>query len=136
MMWDEVMTRVVAAIRDDSLLMETFEGNLRRGGAGEQQVPGIEWHLLGDTEGELWAPILIQFDLWTNTQEQATIGERRLRSMFHQDVPVMLDDIRLWMYYSDGQELATPERSGFNGRALRFRFTPLRRQYAFHNHVE
>lgn len=135
MMWDEVLERAFELIQNDSVLTEIFGPAMRMAGSGAQQVPGLEYHLIGDTEGELWAPMIVQFDVWSEDMTVVTRAERRLRVMFHKDLPSTLGGLTMWMQFTDGQVLASPERSGFNGRAIRFTLTPLRRQYALRESV-
>ena len=134
MMWDEVMARVRTMILDDLILSSIFGNAFRKSGPNDQLVPVIEWTLLGDTENELWTPMLVQFDCWTNVAADARLAERRLRSLFHRPTTIVLDGVTLFAEYADGTDLATPDRAGYTGRGLRFRFTPLRRQYALPAH--
>lgn len=130
MMWDHVMKKVVAKIIADPELSAIFGDSVRMAGVSDQKVPVLEYTLIGDAESELWEPIVIQFDLWTKTAVIGRTAERLMRSRFHKDLPQTIDGVRLWTTYSDGSMLATPDRSSFVGRALRFHFTPLREQYA------
>lgn len=131
MMWDRVMARVIVVIQTDLVLSTIFGDHVRMATAsGDQIVPGLEYTLVGNTEGELWEPIVIQFDLWTLTAADQRDAERRMRQLFHKDLPQTIDTVRLWTVYTDGTMLATPDRSTYLGRALRFQFTPLREQYA------
>lgn len=129
-MWDYVMQHVRQLIITDATLLEVFAGNYRKAGVGDLTTPLIEWTLIGDVETELWAPLIVQFDLWTKSADAARRGERRFRAMFHKDTSIVFDGYTMFSEYEGGTDLATPERSGFIGRALRFRFTPLRQQYA------
>lgn len=130
MMWDEVMARVKSVILADAVLIAIFGNGYRKAGVGALKVPVIEWNMLSDTETELWAPMLVQFDIWTTEAGHARHAERRLRSLFHQTTILQLDGLTMSGEYTDGTDLATPNRANFTGRGLRFRFTPLRRQYA------
>lgn len=130
MIWDEVMERVKTVIITDALLSEIFGDGYRKAGVSDLKVPVIEWNLLGDTENELWEPMLVQFDVWTNKAEDNRKAERRLRSLFHRPTQIRLDGIMLMSEFNDASDLATPSRSGYTGRGVRFRFTPLRQQYA------
>ena len=130
MMWDKVMERVRTMILTDATLILLVGDAFRKAGPNDLVVPLIEWTLLGDTENELWAPMLVQFDCWAKTADDARKIERRLRVMFHQPVMMTLGDIKIFSEYSDGADLATPNRANFTGRAIRFRFSPLRQQYA------
>lgn len=132
LMWERVMKRVLAVINADVVLQEIYDGHVRMMGSGTLQVPGLEWLLVSDVEEELWAPIIVQFDQWTPTASLVRASEFRLRALFHCELPIVLGgDMVMWSQYSDGSQLATPDRAGFVGRASRFQFTPLRRQYAF-----
>lgn len=136
MMWDEVMVRVIAMLMEDPIIVTLYGESIRRGGSSDIAVPLLEWHLIGDTENELWAPCIIQFDQWTKNQDDARRSEFRLRAILHSDLQLLLGgDFRVWSQYLDGSVLASPDRHGFVGRALRFQLTPMRRQYALREHV-
>lgn len=130
MMWPEVFERAVALVRSDAALVGIYGANVRMAGSGVQQVPGLEYTLIGDTETELWAPMTVQFDQWVKTPTELQQSERRLRALFNRQLPITLNGVQMWAQYEDGAVLAMPERSGFYGRASRFRLTPLRQQYA------
>lgn len=131
MMWNEVMARVSAEIMLDPVLLAIYGDTLIMSGTQPFQVPSLEWTLISDIEEELWAPVMIQFDLWHNDAAKNRQGEFRFRSLYHKDLPIVLNsDLMMWAQWSDGGMLSTPARSGIFGRALRFKFTPLRRQYA------
>jgi hypothetical protein len=91
--------------------------------------------LIGDTENELWAPCIIQWDIWTAKSDDARRAEFRLRSMLHSDLQILLGEFRMWSQYLEGSVLASPNRHGSDGRALRFQLTPMRRQYALREHA-
>jgi hypothetical protein len=136
MMWDEVMERVVAELKANPTIATLYAKDddvaIRMANpSGEQQVPGIEWTLLGDTEGELWEPILVQFDIWFTDSTVMIQTERILRGMFRRDLPVKIGGLTLLANYEDGSMLAVPDRSNFYGRGVRFRLAALRSQYAF-----
>lgn len=130
MMWDHVMETVKDLITAHPVLSTMFGENFRRSGPTDQLVPVIEWTLLGDTESELWAPMLVQFDCWTDTAEDVRRAERLLRGMFHQQTSIIFDTYTMLTEYADGADLAVPNRAGYAGRGVRFRMTPLRQQYA------
>jgi hypothetical protein len=134
MMWDEVMSRIATEIENDATMTRIFQGHFRHAGTSEMQIPGIEYTLLSDTETELWAPMLVQFDLWTAKAADCRAGERKLRGMFQQNRTIELDGVTMFSEYSDASDLMTPDRSGFVGRGVRFTFTPLRQQYALPAH--
>ena len=133
-MWDEVMERVRVLILADTALSAVIGQAYRKAGSGDLQIPGMEWNLLSDVLTELWAPMLVQFDIWTTTAANNRRAERRLRSLLHRPLPLQLDDVLMFTVFVDGNDLATPNRANFVGRGVRFRFTPLRQQYALPAH--
>lgn len=131
MMWDLVMERIRTEILADPILIGIYGSAYRAAGTGEQIVPSLEWTLIGDTETELWAPMIVQFDQWTKTANQNRQSELRLRGLYHCNIPRRINnDLTMWSEYTDGSILPIPDRSGIYGRAIRFRFAPLRAQYA------
>lgn len=132
MMWDYIIEQVVALLRLDPVMQDIYGENIRMAATGEQQVPGLQISLLGDVEQELWTPILIQFDQFIPVSDSTNLkrSEHRLRGLFQQDLPTILGEVQAWMRYEDGTTLSVPDRSGILGRAVRFRLTPLRLQYA------
>lgn len=133
MMWVEIMTRVVNEIEAHPVLGPTYSGRVRKASpGGEQQVPGIEWSLIGDTEGELWEPIIVQIDVWYTESDTMIESERIIRSMLPRDLPFKLGgDLTVIASFEGGVDLAVPDRANFYGRGLRFRIAALRNQYAF-----
>lgn len=129
-MWDLVMEAVKTLITADATLSGIFGENYRQAGVSDITIPVIEWTLLGDTESELWAPMLVQFDCWTERAVSGRQAERRLRSLFHHDTSIVFDGYTMFAEYAGGTDLAKPNRSAFSGRAVRFQLTPLRQQYA------
>lgn len=135
MMWHEVMERIIAIVRADDSLAMIYGGQLRQANAiGDFAVPGLEWTLIGDSETEIWEPVVVQFDQWVRKEDDLVRSERRLRGLFHKDLQFEVDNLLLWGQYLDGTSLPAPARSGVIGRALRFRFTPYRQQYGLPVH--
>lgn len=131
MIWDQVMARVAGEVTTDAVLLALYGDTLIMAGTQQFQVPSIEWSLISDTEQELWAPMIIQFDIWAKEAEVNRRGEFRLRALYHKDLPVVLSgDLMMWTQFADATTLPVPDRAGIFGRSLRFRMTPLRRQYA------
>lgn len=132
MMWDHVIRRVLAAIADDSELSAIYGARVRAAAVGDfdPSVATLEYTLIGDTEGELWSPVILQLDQWAPKFDVVTRSERRLRGLFHRDLPVDFDGLAMWCQYQDGSTLAAPNRDGVSGRGIRFRFTPIRERYA------
>lgn len=131
MMWDQVIIRVAALVQADSVLLGIYGSadHMRMAGTGDLLRPSLEWTFIGDTESELWSPCTFQFDQWCESMSALIASERRLRALFHTSLPIELDGLRMWAEYLDGQVLATPDRNDVDGRAVRFRFTPIRSKY-------
>ena len=91
--------------------------------------------LVADGENEQWAPCTLQWNLWTADLASNVAAERALRRLFTADLPVNLGTVyTVSSEYVDGDVLATPDRDGYFGRAVRFRHTPLREQYVAAGH--
>jgi len=129
MRWDHVMQVCREEILADQTLQAIFDDAVRMGGTGDHRVPLIELWLIGDSETELWAACTIQFDFFTKTDDDMVATERRLRQLFHLDIPRPIGGIGMFGEYQDGEVLASPSRDHYFGRAIRFRMTPLRQQY-------
>lgn len=133
MMWDRVIEAIRAAILADPVLSQIFGDAVRMATTSAEPfnppAPLLEYTVLTDTEVEQWAPCLIQFDVWSPDVERMLAGERALRRLFTPTMPTSYGEVYMWSEYIDGAVLATPDRNGFNGRGLRFRFSPLREQY-------
>lgn len=132
MMWDHVIRRLLASITEDQILSGIYGDRVRWAAVGnfDSKTPTLEYTLIGDAESELWNPIIIQFDQWAPKMDVVAASERRLRALFHRDLPIVIDGLAMWSQYQDGVTLAAPNRDGFSGRGIRFRFTPIREQYA------
>ena len=131
MMWDRVIARVKAICEADPVLLSVYGADrMRYAGVSEWAVPSLEWRLIADAEGELWAPCVIQFDQWVPDSALLIQSERRLRALFHVELPVDLAGLTCWSQFTDAEFLSSPDRSGYIGRAVRFEITPLRDRYA------
>lgn len=133
MMWDRVVVSILETLTNDSTIGELFADRIRWTGSGETPSPKaslLEYMLIADTERETDAPCVIQFDVWAPSMDTTVAGERRLRQLFNRQLPTDYGDGPMWAQYIDGTVLASPDRDGFSGRAVRFRFTPLRERYA------
>ena len=129
MKWHQVVKVAIDEILADPILAGIYGENVRKMGTGSQLVPGLEWMVIGDAEDELWNPITIQWDQWCHTWEDAVASEQQLRRLFHQDLPISLGGVGMWVQYADRAELSDANRDNFAGVALRFRYTPLRSKY-------
>lgn len=133
MMWDRVIEAARAAIQADPNLSQIFGEAVRMAAASatpfNPKTPVLEYSLIGNTETEIWEPSIIQFDIWTPDVDRMIAAERALRRLFTPALPRAYGAVYMWTEYIDGAVLATPDRNGFYGRGLRFRFSPLRERY-------
>jgi hypothetical protein len=134
MMWDQLLERAIDRLKANDTIATTFGDDIRMAGTGDLEIPSIEYTILSDIRGELWEPLLIQWDIWTQKAEDNRNIERIVRALFDQRVPTLWDGVMVMSDYVDGSQLATPNRAGFVGRGLRFRLSPLRQQYALPAH--
>lgn len=133
MMWDRVIEAIRATLLADARIVELFDDRIRMTGTGAAPSPKasmLEYMLIADTERETDAPCVIQFDVWAPKMDETAAGERRLRQLFNRQLPEDFGAGQMWAQYLDGSVLASPDRDGFSGRGVRFRFTPLRERYA------
>ena len=129
MMWDRVLTALSAVANGDPVLLAIYAGAVRLAGTGKHRTPLLEYSLIGDAEGELWAPHTVQWDQWTSELQPLLDSERRLRRLFHVELPSTFAGLTMWSVYAGGDVLAMPDRDGYYGRAIRFTCTPLRELY-------
>jgi hypothetical protein len=128
--WHALLKRIKPLLAADATLFGIYGEAMRMAGTDDVTVPLLEWSVLFDSETELWEPVTIQFDQWLTDDEDLRRSEQRLRSLFHRPSSFDLDGIPGFAQYVDGAMLATPDRASYIGRAIRFRFTPLRAAYS------
>jgi hypothetical protein len=126
MRWHDVIWAISRAAAEDPILQGLYGEAIRMSGTQEHEVPSLEYQVISDTASELWEPVTVQWDQWTDSLNDLVISEAALRSLFDHAVPVTLEDVVMWAEFTDGAQLSVPDRAGFYGRAARFRFTPLR----------
>ena len=67
MRWDDVGQAIFEAVKADATLLAIFGDGIRMSASAQDHiVPGLEYQIVGDTANELWEPIIVQWDLWTN----------------------------------------------------------------------
>lgn len=130
MMWDQVMERVLAMLQANETLAGLFDDHFQMAGSSQLKIPSVEYTILSDVNVEIWSPMLVQIDVWTKKAEDSRNAERIIRSLLDQRTSVQWDGVTVIASYTDGAFLSTPDRAGFIGRGLRFRFSALRQQYS------
>lgn len=126
MRWHDVIWAISQAAAADSILRGIYADAIYANGARNWEIPSLEYDLITDSASELWEPCTVQWDQWCLSMEDLVVSEARLREMFDHAVPTTIQGVVMWAEFTDGASLTAPERSGFYGRAARFRFTPLR----------
>lgn len=130
MMWDQVMERVLALLQANEHLTAIFADKFQMAGSSQLKIPSVEYTILSDANSEIWVPMLVQFDLWTTKAGDNRVAERIVRSILDQRTSVQWDGVTVIASYTDGAFLSTPDRAGFIGRGLRFRFSALKQQHS------
>jgi hypothetical protein len=130
MMWDHVLRVTGDQVESDLLLSSIYGESIRLAGSGDHTVPLLEMTVIPPNIDEQWEPCTIQFDQFTESFDAMRASERQLRRLFHQDLPVDIGGVVMFAQYLEGDVIASPDRDGYHGRAIRFRFTPLRELYA------
>jgi hypothetical protein len=130
-MWDRVVKAMLDAVAADERLAAIYGERVRAAADGKKiEPPLLEWVLIGDGVGEQWSPVTIQLDQWVKTADELRASEARLHHLFSRDMTASYGGLTMFAGYAGGDTLALPNRDGYYGRAVRFRLTPLRRQYA------
>ena len=129
MRWPELLEAIANEAAADTVLDSIYGDAIRQAGSGKRIVPSLEHMLIADAEAEQWAPHTVQWDQWCDTQEKLVLSEEALMRLFNHDVPVVIGGIGLWSLFLEGDQLSAPDRDGVHGRAVRFRFTPIRERY-------
>lgn len=130
MNWQIVLAGLLADLAAAPTLSAIYGSAVRLSGAGvDHLVPSIDVTLIADTENELWAPATFQIDLWNSHLSDVVTAESFIRSVYHAPLPIEIGGLSCFAQYTDGTTIASPERDGYYGRALRFTFTPLRAAY-------
>jgi hypothetical protein len=127
MRWDAVLQAVSTRAKEDEVLAGIYGADfIRKMGIKVFRVPSLEYMLVGATQGELWAPHMVQWSQWNATMEEQAISDRRLHRLFDHDIPVFIGGVYMWAVWEDSSDLTGPEREGYYGLASRFTFTPIR----------
>lgn len=126
MRWDAVTQAVAARAAGDTVLQDVYGDAIRANGMSDFTVPSLEYQLVADTLGELWHPHTLQWDQWVPNRTELERSERALVRLFDHETPQLIEGVFMWSFYLDGADLTGPAREGYHGRAIRFRFDPIR----------
>jgi hypothetical protein len=129
--WYRVEPVIAAALAADGVIEGIFGGCVRKAGVHNWSVPCVEYDTISGVETELWAPQVIQFNVYTESMGDLRTAERQIRRLFEQELPVRIGGVYMWAMYIDAANLEGPERQGYYARGLRFEFSPLRDRLAF-----
>jgi hypothetical protein len=125
------VTRAIGQEAQASATLTLIYGQrIRQRGTRDHEVPSLDYWLVVDTEEEQDAPCIVQFDQYVESYEQLVLSEVELRRLFNHEVQVWIREVFGWVEFESGADLVeSPNRAGFYGRAVRFRFAPLRRMF-------
>jgi hypothetical protein len=127
MRWDNVAKATAAAAAADPTLAGIFGPTIRMSASAQTHVvPSLEYHLIADSASELWEPAVFQWDIWTDTMVELVTAERALRKLFDLRLPDLIEGVYMFAEFTEGFELVSPDLAGYFGRAVRFRFSPIR----------
>jgi hypothetical protein len=126
MRWDDVLLVTSDAVMADITLTGIYGDSVRLKGSQAHTVPGLEYTLVSDVEGEVFEPIVVQWDQYASTLEDLIAGERALRHLFDQELQVTIGGVPMFCEFIDGVELEAPTGDNCYARAVRFSFHPIR----------
>lgn len=126
MRWDDVLLVTSEAVVADVVLAGIYGSNIRLKGSQAHEVPGLEYLLVSDVEGEVFEPTVIQWDQYASTLEDLIASERALRRLFDQELQVTIGGVPMFCEFIDGVELEAPTGDNCHARAVRFSFHPVR----------
>jgi hypothetical protein len=126
--WDAQIRAASDTVAADPILSVLFP-TMRYAGTGDHTVPLLEHHRIAYSEDELWAYVTIQWDLFCESLEALQAAERQLNHLFHVEVQREYGGMPMWSQFVEGDVLATPDRDGYFGEAIRFRMAALRERY-------
>ncbi len=133
MRWDQVIPAVVAYLRDDAGRPAALDRKAIDSAtdARPTTVPGLTWYMVADTEGEVWNPILSQWDFFARTWEEMAELEGWFRALVHANLPRVIGGIRMWTELVDARTLPVPKEMnpGLVHRQLDVRLTVARSKY-------
>jgi len=127
MRWAAVIEAISKVAAADPALVAIYGTAIRmNAGAQDYQMPGLEYQIIADTANELWEPMIVQWDQFTESLADLVDSERALRELFDHAFPVTIEGVFMFSEFSEGAELQSPSRENVFGRAVRFRYTPIR----------
>ena len=127
MRWAAVIGAISKVAAADPALVAIYGTAIRmNAGAQDYQMPGLEYQIIADSATELWEPVIIQWDQFTESLEDLVDSERALRKLFDHAFPVTMYGVYMWSEFEEGSELQSPSRENVFSRTVRFRYTPIR----------
>jgi len=134
MRWADVIPAACTALEADTALMAALgAGALIEATTARRLVraPSVSWFLVADPEGELWEPVLVQWDLVTASWAAMATIEARVRAVLHHDTPTVLGGVTMWSQVVDARTvpIETEKDPNLVHRQLDVRFTALRSKY-------
>lgn len=93
------------------------------------EFPSIEGLIVVEDENERFAPVDIQFDIYTEGMVELEAVANRMHGLFHKDTRVEIGGLNMWAEFVPSGGPFGPTTQGYCRKSMDFRFTPIRRRY-------
>lgn len=113
MRWPAVVAALVTAAEADAAVLAALGGEPHLYPSDDTRagrVPSVGWTLVSDTEAENTERLLVQWDVFARSLEEAIAIERALRRVVSAEGISTVGDVRMWMQFGGGRRHPTPER--------------------------
>ena len=130
MRWHDVVPALLDTVEADPVLTGIFGTAVYKSGDRDLRVPSMEWTLISDVEEENFNPLRIQWDIFVRRDVDLVNAERRMRGLFHRDLPVEIGGIQMWSQYAARSSIPGLQ-DGIRGSSTDFTFTPVRSRYVW-----
>jgi hypothetical protein len=123
--WDDVVAAATSEL-DANATLAALGIVLERSEYGPRVVPGLRYTVVADSAGETLAEVLIQFDLWAESREQAAVIEREIRRL-RRDHFRDLAGLKVVALVQESRDMGDPQ-PGVVHRSVDMRFVVVRAQ--------
>jgi hypothetical protein len=132
MMWDQVIEKTLAALRADAT-MKTLTGvdvggfaQIYKSRSGVViQIPSVVYTVVSSVVSENEAPVLVQWDVWAESPEQASALELRMYQMMHSDLPVNVGGLAMWSQLVNRYDVQEDDQGSLRS-VVEYKYTPAR----------
>lgn len=127
MTWREIVEAWIAHLKKDTQLTALLGGAhiYRAKSRASIRTPGIYYSVVSNRVDENTAPVVIQWDIWTEGAKQAADIELRLFQLMHSDLPIEVEDLRMWSQLNDAFD-SDMDDEGIVRRIVEYQYRPAR----------